>query len=187
MGTLALAASYAAPVDAEDRVVAREAQRTTVAAYGGRMAWSHYDEDRDAYVLMTESDGVVRRVGVASRGAPFDVDLGPHGGSTIAVYSRCRLEAPLPLGQERRRPAEGCDLFSYDFATGREEKVGGASTDTASEYLPTVWRDTIAFARVYEQRSGTRGIRFRWILHLLAVPDLHILLSGLLAFLLSRK
>ena len=150
----------AGPAHAQDRVVAVEQRPTSVSAHEGRLAWSRYVEDIDAYVLMTEVGGQVSRVPVAPRAAPFDVDLGPHGAGdpTIAVYSRCRFETPLPLGRERRRPPEGCDLFSYDFASGREEKLNEASTDQASEYLPTVWRNTIAFARVYEQREGRRGI-----------------------------
>lgn len=144
----------------QERVVSVEQRPTTVSTHGGRLVWSRYVEDIEAYVLMTEVDGRVSQVPVAPRGAPFDVDLGPHGSGdpTIAVYSRCTLETPLPLGVERRRPPEGCDLFSFDFATGRENKIAGASTHQASEYLPTVWRSTIAFARVYEQREGRRGV-----------------------------
>jgi hypothetical protein len=144
----------------QNRVVAVEQRATTVSAHGGRLAWSRYVEDLDAYVLMTEIDGRVSQVPVRSRAAPFDVDLGPHGAGdpTIAVYSRCARETPMPLGRERRRPPEGCDLYSYDFATGREDKLAEASTDQASEYLPTVWRNKIAFARVYEQREGKRGV-----------------------------
>lgn len=144
----------------DPRVVATEQRPTTVSAHGGRLAWSRYVEEIDAYVLMTEVDGQVSRVPVAPRDAPFDVDLGPHGAGepTIAVYSRCKLETPLPLGRERRRPPEACDLYSYDFAAASETKLDGPSTDQASEYLPTVWRNTIAFARVYEQREGKRGV-----------------------------
>lgn len=161
VGVLALSSVVeASAAQAQDRVVAVEQRPTSVSAHGGRLAWSRYVEDIDAYVLMTEVDGQVSRVPVAPRGAPFDVDLGPHGAGdpTIAVYSRCRVETPLPLGRERRRPPEGCDLYSYDFAAGREQKLEKASINEASEYLPTVWRSTIAFARVYEQREGRRGV-----------------------------
>jgi hypothetical protein len=34
-----------------------------------------------------------------------------------------------------------------------------ASTAAASEFLPTVWTDRLAFARVYERRRGIRGDR----------------------------
>lgn len=51
----------------------------------------------------------------------------------------------------------GCDINRYDVQTGRETLVDGASTGPASEVLRSVWGDQIAFARVYERRSGDRG------------------------------
>lgn len=88
-----------------------------------------------------------------------------------AVYSRCRVEpvygrvseaissnvpsaaAPNPAYAAGR----GCDIYRYDFATARETKLTGASTSQASETLPSIWKGTLAFVRVYEQRSGARG------------------------------
>jgi hypothetical protein len=44
-----------------------------------------------------------------------------------------------------------------DVLGGEETKLEGASTDQSSEYLPSIWRDSVAFARVFEQRDGRRG------------------------------
>jgi hypothetical protein len=44
-----------------------------------------------------------------------------------------------------------------DVVGGQESKLEGASTDQASEFLPSIWRDRVAFARVFEQRAGRRG------------------------------
>jgi hypothetical protein len=37
-------------------------------------------------------------------------------------------------------------------------RINGVSTGDASEFLPSLWRDKIAFGRVYDQRAGTRGV-----------------------------
>ncbi|MCP9489307.1 MAG: hypothetical protein MSC31_05465 [Solirubrobacteraceae bacterium MAG38_C4-C5] len=48
-------------------------------------------------------------------------------------------------------------MFRYDFDAENETRIAGASTDGASEVLPSIWRDRVVFVRVYEERSGTRG------------------------------
>ena len=142
-----------------DEGIASEQRPTAVSAYGGWLAWSSFDPASGEYRLMARGAGGPSVVPVASRQAPFDVDLGPDAeGNVVAVYSRCADTFDFPINQYARRPSEGCDLFKYDFATGTERKLDGASTNQASEYLPTIWRDEIAFARIYEQREGKRGI-----------------------------
>jgi hypothetical protein len=39
----------------------------------------------------------------------------------------------------------------------RESKVPAVSSSSASETLPSIWKDEIAFARVYERRTGAKG------------------------------
>lgn len=113
-----------------------------------------------------------RRLPVAPRmGVPFDVEMGPgEDGGLVAVYSRCAVEPDV----ERVRkefgsrvfsnpyPAytagRGCDIYRYDFETRRESLVEGASTRGASEMLPSIWGDRVAFVRVYERRDGDRGV-----------------------------
>jgi hypothetical protein len=100
-------------------------------------------------------------VPVAPRAVPFDVDLGPGAdGRVVAVYSRCAREPQiqggagvLPLWASGR----GCDLYQFDFSRGTETKISGASTPRASEFLPSIWRERVTFARIYENREGKRG------------------------------
>ena len=117
----------------------RESLYPKVSAYRGRIAWSHYDSATDQWVLMTRIRGRVRQAPVAPRaGRPFDVDLGPNAaGNTAAVYSRCRGSG-------------GCDIYEFDFRTGKETAVSAVNT-SRSEYLPSIWKTRIAFIR------GCRG------------------------------
>jgi hypothetical protein len=146
-----------APTAHADEVVATIAAPSPISAFAGRIAWSAYDTASGRYRLMTRSNGIVARVPVRSRGVPFDVDLGPGAdGGVVAVYSRCRREpgrqtlgnaiVQLPGWSTGR----GCDLYRFAFATGREHRIAGASSARASEFLPTIWRRRVAFARVYD-------------------------------------
>ena len=157
------------------RIVASSGGPTSVTAYEDVLVWSQRQPEAgagssqtarsSAYHLTALVDGAVRRLPVAPRTIPFDVNLGPDSRSRpVAVYSRCAREPDLtatedPLSAPHPPYTRGrrCDLYRFDFATGRERKLSGASTDQASEVLPSIWKDEIAFARVYEQRDGLRG------------------------------
>lgn len=160
------------------RIIATSGGLTSVAAYGEMIAWSDRQPEAKqssagelgTYYLTALVDSRVQRLPVAPRAVPFDVNLGPdRDGRAVAVYSRCTRE-PEPSGSEESSSGpyppytrgRGCDLYRFDFATGKERKVAGASTDQASEMLPSIWKDQIAFARVYEQRDGSRG-RFPYL------------------------
>jgi hypothetical protein len=145
--TLALAAIGAAPAHAADE--AKLDRSSPIAAYGGRLAWSAYDSATKQYALVTKFQGVVTPVPIATRPVPFDVDLGPSAsGSTVAAYSRCRVDAP-PANR-----AQGCDVYTFDFGTGKETRVVDASAPDANESWPSVWRTRIAFARDYDNKPG---------------------------------
>jgi hypothetical protein len=166
---LALAFGLLAPGPAlADETIATVAAPTPVSAHAGRLAWSSFDPARSAYVLMTRVGGVSSEVPVRPRSVPFDVDLGPDvNGDTVAAYSRCSREPP------RRNPAignvftqlpdwakgRGCDLYKFDFATGRETRIATANSLSGSEFLPSIWEGRVAFARVYERRRGRAGER----------------------------
>jgi len=140
------------------RIVAESPGAGSLAAYRDVVAWSERAED--GYHLTALVDGRTARLPVAPRSVPFDVDLGPSAeGRSVAVYSRCEAEATAegPGLTQPHTSGRGCDLYRFDFDTARESKVAGASTREASEVLPSIWRDQIAFARVYEQRPGARG------------------------------
>ena len=170
LGALILAAASATPGAARaDDTLATLARPAPVSAYGGRIAWSSYDAAQQNYALMTRVNGVNSVVPVARRTVPFDVDLGPdQNGDTVAVYSRCSRE-PGP-----RKPVtgniianqmpnwssgRGCNLYRFNFATGRETTVAAANSPGASEFLPTIWKTRVAFARVYERKQGIGGDR----------------------------
>jgi len=119
------------------------------------VAWSGFDAQERRYHLRLLVDGQVRTAAVKTRGVPFDVDVGPDRfGQAVVVYSRCRRE---PQGLQPNGDGRGCDLFKLDPRSGVERRLAGSSS-SASEYLPTVWRERVAFARVYERRRGLRGV-----------------------------
>jgi hypothetical protein len=168
-GVLAALASSAAPA-AADVTVATVTRPTLLSAEGVRVVWSSFDSASGRYSLMTSSAGVISTVPVAPRGVPFDVDLGVDAlGNTVATYSRCRREPP------RRNPAignaivqmpdwargRGCDLYLFDFQTGKERRLAGASSRRGSEFLPSLSGDRIAFARSYPQRARSGGLHPR--------------------------
>jgi hypothetical protein len=126
----------------------------------------------DRYFLTEIVDEQPQRLAIDPRmGVPFDIDLGPdEDGDVVAVYSRCATEPDLVRTREtfgvrvfsNPYPAyttgRGCDIHRYDLDTRQETRIEGASTGQASEVLPSIWRDQIAFARVYERRDGERGV-----------------------------
>lgn len=146
---------------------------TPVAALGGVAVYSEFapirpGSEEGEYFLVARRGELAARLPVAPRPGPFDVDLGADAdGEVVAVYSRCRVD-PFTTSQPNARAdilnplpvpgrGRGCDIYRYDFDTARETRVAGASTSAASEFLPSLSGDRIAFARVYERRSGRRG------------------------------
>lgn len=157
---LALAALAAtatgASAQAGEEVLARVDRPTPIAAYGGRVVWSQRTPAGDAFQLMTRADGVTAAVPVPTRRVPFDVDLGPAAdGSAVAVYSRCTTEGPAGgFTVANYLAGRGCDIYRYDFASGRETKVDEVSSPTASEAWPTFYRPRLAFARAYDDKRA---------------------------------
>jgi len=133
---------------------------TEVDAFGGWAAWSAFEEGAGYRLALRNPDGAVGAAPVPPRAVPFDVDLGPsEEGGVVAAYSRCAQE-PDEYGAGGvllRATGRGCDIFRLDLATGQETELEGASTSDSSEFLPSIWRDDVAFARVFESRAGRRG------------------------------
>ena len=143
----------AAPAAAQS--VATLDRSTPIAAYGGRLLWSSFDPATRTYGLVTRVGGVTTAVPVARRSVPFDADLGPGpSGSVVAVYSRCATEvvASGSFGPSLYGKGRGCDLYAFDFGTGGEERLASASAPDASEFWPTIWKGTLAFARTYDDK-----------------------------------
>ncbi len=160
LGTACLAASLAfalpaapAPADGPAPVVldarsgcgpaldtqgAEDCVPSTAAAYDGWSAWSRADPATGQFELVTRSPaGVISTPAVRQRAAPFDVELGPHGSSVVAVYSRCAnaltdagcgiYELPLPASPSSER---------------RLDIPGGGSV-----HEPAIWNGIIVFLR----------------------------------------
>jgi hypothetical protein len=143
--------------------IARPLRATPVSAYGGSVVWSEYRAASGRYALMRRTGGQTAAVPVPTRGVPFDVDLGPGpDGRLNAVYSRCRVEPgggdprvrQWAAGTPQWSSGRGCDLYRFAFASGRETPIRIANTPNASEFLPSIHRRRVAFARVYAKRPG---------------------------------
>jgi hypothetical protein len=153
----------AVPASAADTFIAAVDRPTALSAYGSGLLWSARDAASGKYRLMyTETGTAPAALAVPERSVPFDADLGPgpHG-RFLAVYSRCAQEPEFEPLEDGGNPPDyttgrGCDLYQYDLTRKVEKKLRNASSPRASEVWPTVWRDRVAFARVYDaQRSRT--------------------------------
>ncbi len=136
--------------------VERLAKQATVAAYGQTVVWSRFDTSTATYRLVAadvaQPDAPARVLPVAPRKIAFDVDVGPGPDKEpLAVYSRCRVEPDGDYYGQKLWPnnAGGCDIYAYDFARDTERKLTNLSSPTADEYLPSIWKGTVAFARSY--------------------------------------
>ena len=153
---------------------------TPISGYGRALAWSTFDAADKRFRLMAMVDGKTVAVRVRPREVPFDVDLGPDAhGDLVAVYSRCRSEDNPSVGDPRAQfvpsVATGCVLWRYDFASKRETRLRGVARRGSSEYLPAIWKDTVAFAsakpgereHVYRadigRRPHVRRVRETWL------------------------
>jgi hypothetical protein len=151
----ALLASLVVCAPAGAQSVATLDRSTPIAAYGGRLLWSSFDAATQSYGLVTRASGVTTAVPVARRSVPFDADLGPApGGGVVAVYSRCATEVTPSgsFGPSLYGKGRGCDLYLFDFASGRETRLASASAPDASEFWPTIWKGTLGFARTYDDK-----------------------------------
>ena len=147
------------PTTASAEELARVTAPSPVSAYGGRALWSARDQATGRYQLMTWFAGTASAVPVPTRSVPFDADLGPNvNGATVAVYSRCARD-PVADGRSSFGvvlwgSGRGCDIYEYEFDKHRERKLSGPSSSEASEFLPSVWRSQIAFARTYDDKRN---------------------------------
>jgi hypothetical protein len=148
-----------ASAHAADTVIATVDRPTALSAYGSGLLWSALDPATGSYRLMyTETGTPPTALPVPQRSVPFDADLGPGPrGRFLAVYSRCAQEPEYnPLDTGGNPPdyttGRGCDLYQYDLTRKVEKKLRNASSPRASEVWPAVWKDRIAFARVYDDK-----------------------------------
>lgn len=169
---LAVLAVLLFPATARAEFTVAIVQRPTpVTAYAGHVIWSQFDPAAGVFRLMeahaSPSGLQTTALPVAPRAVPFDADAGPgEDGAPAVVYSRCATEPrlggvdlPAPAGVPVWATGRGCDVYRYELAGGPGEVlVPGVSTPTASEFLPSLWRSRVAFARRYDRRAGSRGL-----------------------------
>jgi hypothetical protein len=130
-------------------------------AYGGWSAWSRSDAASRQFVLVVRSpQGAVSVPRVPARATPFDVELGPHGGGVVAVYSRC----------VNSLTDEGCRIYELPLglpnASERRLDVPGGG----SVHEPAIWQGTLAFLRrnpvggedIYAPSPGRPDGLFEW-------------------------
>jgi hypothetical protein len=121
---------------AADRVVASDFTATNVSAHNTLLVWSRLDRDGRARLMSLTAKGP-RQLPVRPKDGPFDPDVGTsRTGHEIVVYTRCGGVS-----------GQNCDVWQYDDGKRRERKVRGASSQHCSEFAPSVWAGTIAFAR----------------------------------------
>lgn len=153
----AAAATLPAATASAATTIAVEPYTSKLAAYGGLLAWSHWNGT--AFQLMVRYHGTVRALPVAPRSVPFDVSLGPDAQRhTVAVYSRCAREQStwtLGVSFARFHAPGGCVLYRYNFATGQQARIPHI-VGSGSFYLPTIWQNEIAYVRV--GRSGAPAL-----------------------------
>jgi hypothetical protein len=135
--SIALAASAAGA--GAQAVTVLDPTGVSVASYGGWAAWSRAATMSGHYALMVRSaQGTISPAPVAESTSPFDVELGPTGGSGVAaVYSRCADQATR----------KGCHLveLSLGVAGATERKLtppGGGS-----DHQPAIWDGALVFLR----------------------------------------
>src|SRR4051794_8719824 len=138
-----------------DYTVAAVERPTPVSAYAGHVVWSQYDASIAGYRLVeahaSTAGLVTTQLPAAPRGGPFAADVGPGpAGAAPVVYSRCATEPrlgddQLPVWATGR----ACDVYELPLGATSEARVAGVSTAASSEFLPSIWRGRVAFARVY--------------------------------------
>ena len=132
----AAALAAVSPAWAADEALTRDPTAANVSTHSGQPVWSRVARDGQSR-LVQRLRGRSRDLPVAPKAGLFDPDVGttPRGNMTV-VYSRC---AGLS--------GQGCDIWQYDGFDLKERKVRGASTASCSEFAPSVWLGSVAFAR----------------------------------------
>lgn len=132
IGSLVLAAR----VLAADTAISYDRTATNASAHNGQIVWSRVAEDGRAR-LVRHIGGVNVDLPVRPKEGQFDPDTGTsRRGHQVIVYTRC---AGLS--------GQGCDIWEYDDGKRRERKLPGASRQQCSEFAPSIWIGTVAFAR----------------------------------------
>jgi hypothetical protein len=136
-----LATSLAGPAVglAAPAPVVLDPQGVSVAAYGGWAAWSRVDPQTRQHSLVVRSpQGAISLPAVAESASPFDVELGPTGGSGVAaVYSRCTNNATH----------KGCRIAELRLGAAEAGERTLAPPGGGSDHRPAIWDGILVFLR----------------------------------------
>jgi hypothetical protein len=137
----------AGPAAGATAPIVLDPQGVSVAAYGGWAAWSRSDTVTGHYALVLRSpQGAISLPPVAENASPFDVELGPAGGSGIvAVYSRCASHTTH----------KGCHLAELRVDTADATERTLTPPGGGSDHEPAIWDGRLVFLR----RNPSAGSR----------------------------
>jgi hypothetical protein len=135
--TVAVGLMLAAPAVADaDIAISSDRTATNVSAHHGQLVWARVAADGRSR-LVRRIGGVNKDVPVRPKDGLFDPDTGTsRRGNQVIVYTRCAGLSGV-----------GCDVWQYSEGTRRERRVPGAASERCSEFAPSVWIGTVAFAR----------------------------------------
>jgi len=145
-GAVVLALAGTAPGAGAESPVVLDPTGVSVAAYGGWAAWSRPDGATGRYALVLRSpQGAISLAAIAENAAPFDVELGPTGGTGVAaVYSRCSSTATR----------KGCHVAELRLGVAGAAERALAPPGGGSDHEPAVWNGALVFLR--RNPSGAR-------------------------------
>jgi hypothetical protein len=138
-GAVILTLASTAPGAGAASPVVLDPTGVSVAAYGGWAAWSRPDAATGRYALVLRSpQGAISLAGIAENAAPFDVELGPTGGSGVAaVYSRCTSTTTR----------KGCHVAELRLGVAGAVERALAPPGGGSDHEPAVWNGALVFLR----------------------------------------
>lgn len=148
---VALLTSVSAQAQGLPPTVTGVAPPTPISAYNGQLVWSQPASNGQYQLVSRTGSGPVTPLPIATRGVPFDVDLGPtSSGGLYALYSRCTTEPQWDqVGMPDYQTGKGCAIYKFDFGSNQEVRYSKVNASNASQYWPTYWKGKVGFARTY--------------------------------------
>jgi len=138
-GVAVLLLACCAPTAGAESPVVLDHMGVSVAAYGGWAAWSRPDAATHRYALVLRSpQGGISLPAIAENRAPFDVELGPAGGSQVAaVYSRCT----------NTTAHTGCHMAELRLGVAGALERALEPPGGGSDHRPAIWNGALVFLR----------------------------------------
>jgi hypothetical protein len=131
---------------------------TRAAAFGSWTVWSRPSSTTGLYQLVGRHGGKSFELPVRGRTVPFDASIGPDAsGRPTLLYSRCRVEAELETTEVLWAAGRGCRIYRLSLPGGAEHRIDTHAPASASDYLPALWRNHLAFARFTRRRGHNRA------------------------------